>query len=565
MPFDASSPWPRRLLHIPTLESFEWQPGNVYNGRQNPKYNALSYTWGRWQLNEDEMPGVNAIPVKGTFWSIPRIDPSHFTAERFAAVLADTVDPYPSERDSCLIEFLWLDIACIDQTPGSREKAQEIGRQAKIFRGATRVFMWLTTRTRSLCYSYVSEIYTPFMAMCSRGFYTNVNIRDWAREVTMILADLLADPWFSSLWTLQETFLCPHALIMPGDAMKGEIGPCFIIEICETLEWIKDSLDHNDEIRAADKECGLGAMIDRTGLLVCLEEDSMGLLAAARFRTTRNEEDRVYGIMQVFEFQLGASAPDVDPNRVFGLKELLDQLGAALLDKKPILSQAIALRGHNLVKGWKLNRCSTIPAESRAFYHGKTPEAAVESHATFTRQQEDRILSGRCSRPMIPFRDLVKRLSHDWPNTWHHGGATVLLDWHFLNECPELDRATSLSRAAFLASYTPEVTMLPLGIQIRAGGNGDNSRGTAVGLLLHRYLNSESSNFLKRVGVFLRSIDSARREDEAVRDNNKAFNLLAQSIESPTTTTKSISYLKGEDSIWKGTSGSELYHRYHKV
>ena len=87
------------------------------------------------------MPGVNAIPVKGTFWNIPRIDPSHFTAERFIAVLVDTVDPYPSEPDSSRIEFLWLDIACIDQTPGSREKAQEISRQAKIFRGATRVFV----------------------------------------------------------------------------------------------------------------------------------------------------------------------------------------------------------------------------------------------------------------------------------------------------------------------------------------------------------------------------------------------------------------------------------------
>ena len=107
--------------------------------------------------------------------------------------------------------------------------------------------------------------------------------------------------------------------------------------------------------------------------------------------------------------------------------------------------------------------------------------------------------------------------------------------------------------------------MLPVGIQVGAGGNGGSSRGTAVGLLLHQNLNSKNSNFLKRVGVFLWNIDSARREDEAVPDNHKAFNLLAQSIESPTTTTKSISYLNGEDSIWKGTSGSELYHGYHKV
>ena len=103
--------------------------------------------------------------------------------------------------------------------------------------------------------------------------------------------------------------------------------------------------------------------------------------------------------------------------------------------------------------------------------------------------------------------------------------------------------------------------MLPLGTQVGAGGkrgkwpwNSGRAAPTSVFEL----------KFLKRVGVFLWSIDSARREDEAVRDKNKAFNLLAQSIESPTTTTMSISYLKGEDSIWKGTSGSELYHRYHK-
>lgn len=34
------------------------------------------------------------------------------------------------------IEYVWIDIACIQQTPNSREMAAEVGRQAKIFRGA---------------------------------------------------------------------------------------------------------------------------------------------------------------------------------------------------------------------------------------------------------------------------------------------------------------------------------------------------------------------------------------------------------------------------------------------
>lgn len=41
------------------------------------------------------------------------------------------------------IAFVWLNIACIDQTPGSLAKAREIGQQAEIFRGAAGTFVWL--------------------------------------------------------------------------------------------------------------------------------------------------------------------------------------------------------------------------------------------------------------------------------------------------------------------------------------------------------------------------------------------------------------------------------------
>lgn len=65
----------------------------------------------------------------------------------------------------------------------------------------------------------------------------------------------------------------------------------------------------------------------------------MGLLGAAGSRTTRHEEDRVYGIMQIFGFQLGNSAPDVDANCTLSLEELNDQLGASLMEKDPGASQ----------------------------------------------------------------------------------------------------------------------------------------------------------------------------------------------------------------------------------
>lgn len=39
--------WPRWLLHVPSMTSCEWKPGNVYGAVASLAYNALSSTWGR--------------------------------------------------------------------------------------------------------------------------------------------------------------------------------------------------------------------------------------------------------------------------------------------------------------------------------------------------------------------------------------------------------------------------------------------------------------------------------------------------------------------------------------
>ena len=561
--FDNSCPWPRRLLHIDTLTSYEWQPGNIYGWHQDPKYNALSYTWGRWQLHEDEMPEINAIRVKGTSWSIPRIDPLHFTAERFAAVIADTADPHPSESDPSRVEFLWLDVACIDQTPASRDKAQEIGRQAKIFRGATHVFVWLTTHDRSFYTARASEMEPCIQLMCDPTFHTDVDIRDWTMELTMIVADLLADPWFSSLWTLQETFLSPNAVILPGDAMKSSIDLCLLKFISETLQIIMNALGYDDQTRRADEECGLGAMIDSTGLLVCLERDLMGLLTAAGNRTTRHEEDRVYGIMKVFEFQLGNKAPDVDENYNFSLDELNDQLGAALLAKDPIMSQMYINEGKvEPSKGWRLNRKSIVPSGSKYFYHRKRAQPAVERCVSLSCQRVYGSLWGRFSGLTMPFRLFAWRLLQDWPNAWSYGSATLHLDRSILEESPKDHRATSLSRAAFLAHHTPEVIILLLGLQPEPPKKAEYIRASAVGLLLRPRPSNLITNepttgkTWERVGLFIWRIDSERREEEASR-TEEPYKILARSLDqvSSKTLVKDLPYLKGGSPDWKYISG----------
>ncbi|KAK2020763.1 hypothetical protein LX32DRAFT_292034 [Colletotrichum zoysiae] len=85
--FDENCGWPRRLLHLPTMTSLPWTPGNRYGEGSEPRYIAISYTWGRWRLQPSELSEVKALPVRGIDWDMPRVNPEHFTVQEFEHVL----------------------------------------------------------------------------------------------------------------------------------------------------------------------------------------------------------------------------------------------------------------------------------------------------------------------------------------------------------------------------------------------------------------------------------------------------------------------------------------------
>ena len=181
-PSDAIGKWPRRLLHVPSMTSLEWQPGDKYGEHVQPRYNAISYTWGRFSLRvRDNKKGVEkekekkqesqkkketkkmkkirnviAIEIKGIDWTVPRINPEHFSADHLWRLIQQTCEPVDGGRERT--DFLWLDVACINQMD-TREKMAEIGRQAVIFHGAHRVYVWLTKVHRDLFSDTVRELF----------------------------------------------------------------------------------------------------------------------------------------------------------------------------------------------------------------------------------------------------------------------------------------------------------------------------------------------------------------------------------------------------------------------
>ena len=151
--------WLRRLLHVPSLTTYEWQPGKLYGGVAAPPYRAISYTWGRWRLSESEKCDVQAMLIDGVSWPIPRVDLSKFTPEQLRNLLErarSSIPRYMTKRNYRAVDFVWLDIAGIGHPFDDRScntelfqqrSAAEIGRQAKIFEDAQAVFVWFKTLT----------------------------------------------------------------------------------------------------------------------------------------------------------------------------------------------------------------------------------------------------------------------------------------------------------------------------------------------------------------------------------------------------------------------------------
>lgn len=369
--------WPRRLLHVPTMTSYCWQPGNIYGSSLAPLYNAITYTWGRWELrNVDQCPAIRALDIQGVEWAIPRIDPEHFSQEDFMAAINRAVQAVPNfaakTKQAGLsqerIEFLWLDIACIDQRRNSPDGTAEVGRQADIFRGAHNVFVWLTTFSGLQLTENLTAISIP------RGLDPNARLPRPLDTIQQSLELLTRDPWFSSLWTLQEAFIRQDALFLARDGqlaadavlavVDGLNFPfCFrvLVRICSDLvRFINEEVwDLNSEttVEASTRH---QTLVRRIGVTSGLQEGNpLAAFIASGQRTTSREPDRVYGIQQVFGFRLGSTAVGAS-QRDFTRSELEVQLGQEIIKRFPLMSQLfVTVEPVEFGKNWHINPGST--------------------------------------------------------------------------------------------------------------------------------------------------------------------------------------------------------------
>lgn len=400
--------WPRRLLHVKSMCSFSWEPGNIYGGVRNPRYNALSYTWGRWALQPNQKPDVKSINVAGTTWNIPRVDPRHFDSQDFQNAIdqvARMVSKDPASEDvsyledgTGTVEFIWVDIACIDQR-FNQESMLELGRQAIIFQHAQDVYVWLNQTTTSDLLeivlsvdSFALEAYDACMPPAfplpaqsevdklGEDFWQRVtapvDLEDgWINEAKATIMRLCKDPWFTSLWTLQEAFLRKDAIFLSkeGDSVwsydedaEADV-PFSLSKVLATCDNLRLTIERNAKIqhtRTRDSACvELLELMKSFGISALSWDNPMEIYAAAWHRKPSNELDSVYGIMQIFGFRLGQSNPQAHQGAKFTLPELEDELGLALMKLCPVFSQAFrqVTAGRDVGSNWRIGSFCTVP------------------------------------------------------------------------------------------------------------------------------------------------------------------------------------------------------------
>ena len=356
------------------MTSLEWQPIGTYGNHKSPAYIALSYTWGRWKLDRKNYPSAPALHISGISWDIPPVDENLFTVRRMQSVL-DKI----TQRTG--IDFVWLDVACIDQRENSAQGALEIGRQAKIFRGAEHVFIWLLADQLDPLHrtldSHLGIIQHISLGLSPYHEYEKPVERSdsWYMDASASIAELTSIPWWSSLWTLQEAFIRPDAFLLDSDGNCATTADSnefitlqSVLENCASL-YVQSFDPKEERYTTRDPTAidqilvgGLRRVVEKSGIHALAQHNPLILYTCAKTRKTLRPLDRVYGIMQIFDFRLGESAPGADLSKEWTLEELETQLGQQLVEKFPVESQLHVHRDSILGRqAWRISSNSTIP------------------------------------------------------------------------------------------------------------------------------------------------------------------------------------------------------------
>jgi len=477
-----------------------------------------------------------------------------------------------------LVAFVWVDVACIDQTKGSPEMAVEIGRQATIFLTAQKVYCWLAHRQEAWYVKWQEDMVEQLKSS-SEGDSLQQKHFVAFELLGDSLAELFADPWFTSLWTLQEAFLRKDMILLSqngsvvhwskswpdpsetnsnarkllnSDEMSSALTQSMVTtgldlnaqitrQVAELVAKTRQELNLKqipsrpecfsltqiqaivrrlmqviiDRTDLLHNSCGkrLLELFRKSGIAALCEDHPITLLTAARARTPKRPEDKVYGIMQVFGLKLGYSKPGCADQK-FSLEDLEEQLGEAIMTHHVLPSQYFLHREPaEPYKAWRMSQYSEpvpfrlvsikgLAYSSEIVSHCKLTAAMYEGHKVACYEGKALLITG-----MIEAWEPLCHDDSDAPRPVMHLG--VMLD-----EVPELEishqidhpdgPSESLKQLHLLKEKKEQTLILYLGSR-QLQNNGDPNVYN-IGLILmpvsfNIYSQMRGIQYYRRIGL----------------------------------------------------------------
>lgn len=325
----------------------------VHELPQTPKYCVVSHTWGRWRLQGGQcrLPGVP--------WEVP-------TNTRFS------VQDLPTTLRTHSSVFLpathvWFDLLCIPQD-GSELGDREIARQAAIFGGATKAMIWLNDivdwkgiRAGVACLA-LRYLISSSTDVSERAESTAEILKD-ADSPTHLFKSFEhensergagSDPsgWFTSLWTLQESFLRPEMTLhnrdwTPLQLQSAPASPHVTLDsILALIDFDKSNstLEYDHEVpSAANEVCALVHHVRFDSLLDY--SPLTALILASRRQCTGRRAEAIMSVFGATKWFGEASPAQREENLVF--------------DSYPIafLREVQTILGINLFCSWYIDCC----------------------------------------------------------------------------------------------------------------------------------------------------------------------------------------------------------------
>ncbi|KAL6712163.1 hypothetical protein ACN47E_000040 [Coniothyrium glycines] len=228
-----------RLLQIQPLKSDDGALRctlSTHSLANEPKYCALSYTWGPPYYNIQE---VRKLPSPGPYQIFCNGEPINVLENLYDFLYLCAT--HQNENES-LGGLIWVDALCINQADLS-ERSEQVQLMANIYKKASEVLVWLgiedpgTAMAFELMrdlYKDSPDVWQDLHPSVVAEDHTNplLESRKWAA-----LADLFHREWFSRAWIIQEVVLAKAATVICGSQSIPFAAVADVSHFVSTSTW----------------------------------------------------------------------------------------------------------------------------------------------------------------------------------------------------------------------------------------------------------------------------------------------------------------------------------------